>query len=58
MNDNWKQDSHGNCQPDSDKFIINCNGDGMTVKMSKEVVPDAVDVTLLGDCAGVLDSDR
>ena len=58
MNDNWEQDADGNCQPDPDKFVINCNGDGITVKMSKEVVPATEDVTLLGDCAGVLDLDR
>ena len=57
LNDNWELDTHGNCRPNPNKFKLTCSGDGMTVKMSKEVVPDAVGVTLLENCAGVFDSD-
>ena len=56
LNDAWELNADGACQPKSDKFELSCNQDGMTVKMSGEVVPDAVDVFLLGDCSGTLDS--
>ena len=57
LNDAWELNAYGACQPKPDKFELSCNEDGMTVKMSVEIVPDAVDVFLLGNCAGSLDSD-
>ena len=49
--------SDGDCQPDPSKLELTCGGDGLTIKISEEVVPDAVEVTLLDNCAGVYDSD-
>ena len=57
MNDAWELNAGGVCQPKSDKLKLVCNENGMTIEMSGEVVPDAVDVSLLGECSATFDSD-
>ena len=57
LNDAWELNENGVCQPKSDKLQLTCSQSGMTIKISGEVVPDAVDVFLLGQCSGSFDSD-
>ena len=57
LNNAWELNADGACQPKPDQFELSCNKDGMTVKMREGVVPDAVDVFLLGDCPGTYDKD-
>ena len=57
MNDAWELDADGACQPKPGNFELSCNKDGMTVKMSADVVPDAEEVFLLGECQGTFDSE-
>ena len=57
LNDSWELDGDGVCQPKAEFFTLSCNADGMTIDMDQSVVPDALDISLLGDCAGTLDND-
>ena len=57
MNEHWELDANGKCQPGPNKFELDCQGSGMTVKLSSDLVPNAIDVSLAEECAGVYDSD-
>ena len=57
-NNAWEEDSSGDCRPSQANFEVHCNADGMSIKMSGDVMPDAENVSLLNpECAGTFDSD-
>ena len=46
------------CQPKADHFKLVCTDEKMNVEIDGVLFPNAEEVFLLGDCAGVYDSER
>ena len=56
-NASWEVNDAGICQPKSDYFNLQCNANGMIIKVSNELFPGAKEVTLQDkSCAGIFDS--
>ena len=58
LNDAWEKNEIGECVPKAENMQLICGADGITVQLSKQLIPDATEVFLPGNCSGTFDEER
>ena len=58
LNDAWEKNVNGECVPKAEHFQLNCDADGINVKVAKVLIPEAAEVFLPNDCPGTFDEIR